>query len=214
VPIINGKFYINPAHGRGLERALISETNSNDVSGRPEQEKGDHWVTINGRHVQLDEGQAGRALPTTREKIAATAKNYGGRTDWGFDKQKDNFAPGTNKCNKFVYDVTREAGATAIVIGRDGKPRPPLAGEWADRKTPIPGWRVLGPNESPQPGDVAAYKLPGQRTFTGHSRIVTSVDTSGAVRGVAAHDDVIGPDEKFNRARESGVAYRRYIGGR
>ena len=116
MPIINGKFYINPAHGRGLERARISETNSNDVSGRPEQEKGDHWVTINGRHVQLDEGQAGRALPTTREKIAATAKNYGGRTDWGFDKQKDNFAPGTNKCNKFVYDVAREAGATPIVM--------------------------------------------------------------------------------------------------
>jgi len=33
---------------------------------------------------------------------------------------------------------------------------PPVAGQWADRSVDIPGWRVLGPDETPMPGDVVA----------------------------------------------------------
>jgi hypothetical protein len=213
-PIINGKFYMNPAQGRGVERARIAQDLESADSGSAEQSQTGHWVTINGRHVQINGEQASHTPPSTPDRIAATAKKYDGSTDWAFDKRKDNFPAGTNKCNKFVYDVTKEAGAQPIVIGSDGKPRPPLAGEWADPRTSIPGWRVLGPNETPRPGDVAAYKLPGNRDFTGHSGIVTSVDATGTVHGIAAHRDVVGPVEKFNGSPERGVKFRRYTGGR
>lgn len=145
-----------------------------------------------------------------RKKIARTAQKYNGSTDWTFAKQKDDFPPNTNKCNKFVYDVTKESGAPAIVIGVNGKRRPPLAGEWADPNMPIPGWSVLGKSETPQPGDVAAYKLPGHSTYTGHSAIVTAVDANGVVHAVAAHLTIVGPDDKFQRVQ--GVTFRRYTG--
>jgi hypothetical protein len=52
--------------------------------------------------------------------------------------RKDNFPKGSNKCNKFVYDVTTEAGARPLIKGR-----PPLAAEWATRSVKIPNWRSL-----------------------------------------------------------------------
>jgi hypothetical protein len=113
-----------------------------------------------------------------------------------------------------VYDVTKEAGAEARVAGSDGKPRPPLASEWADPKTKITNWRPLAKNEKPQPGDVAAYKLSrGGTSFSGHSGIVTSVEPDGFVHGMAAHDDKVGPDDKFNSQRDRPVTYRRYEPG-
>jgi hypothetical protein len=148
-----------------------------------------------------------------RDKIAGIAGKYNGSTDWGFAKRKGNFPPNTNKCNKFVYDVAKEGGAEPTVIGSDGKPRPPLAAEWADPNTKIANWRVLGENEAPQPGDVAAYKLPGHTGYTGHSGIVISVDPNGTVHGIAAHADVVGPDDKFNYTRDRPITYRRYEGG-
>lgn len=164
MPIINnGKFYINPAHGRALERARIVQAARNAVPGHreQEQEQSGHWVTINGRHVLMDEAQAERTARSARDRIAATAKKYDGSTKWGFDKQKGNFAPGTNKCNKFVYDVTKEAGAEATVIGSDGKPRPPLAGEWADTNTPFPAGACLGRTRHRSPVMEPPTRLPG-----------------------------------------------------
>ena len=101
--------------------------------------------------------------------------------------------------------------------GRDGKLRPALAGEWADPKVDIPNWVVLAPDQKPEPGDVAAYKLhhqPGHAPYTGHSGIVTSVDSNGTVHAIAAHGDVVGPDDKFNSIYGRKVAYRRFEGGR
>ena len=173
MPFINGKFYMNPAYGRAVERTRQPGASAATPGPNDHAAEG-HWVTIDHRHVFIDE---------TRSRIAATARKYRGSTAWAFDKRKDGFGPNTNKCNKFVYDVTKEAGAPATVTGSDGKPRPPLAAEWADPRVSIPGWRILGPNEQPQPGDVAAYKLPGHVTYTGHSGIVTSTDQNGAVHG-------------------------------
>jgi hypothetical protein len=110
--------------------------------------------------------------------------------------------------------VTTEAGARALVVGSDGKPRPPLAAEWADPRVAISGWRVLGPNETPQPGDVAAYKLTGGGIYySGHSGVVVSLDPDGTVHAIAAHNDKVGPDDKFNPTREHPATFRRYIGG-
>lgn len=173
-------------------------------------------MTIEGRHVLIQETQDRNATRAqrTREKIAHIAESYNGSTDWAYAVRKGAFACNTNKCNAFVGDVTKEAGAPASVIGSDGKSRYPLAAEWADKNTTVANWRVLGPGEMPQPGDVAAYKLSGGGTsFSGHSGIVTSVDPNGTVHAMAAHADAVGPDDKFQPgSREHSVVFRRYKG--
>ena len=203
MPFINGRFHINPAQGRAVEAARAANA---AAKARPGQEDGDgnagHWVTIHGRHVFIED---------SRQKIAKIARKYRGSTNWAFGKRKDNFPPNTDKCNKFVYDVTREAGAEPLVRGSDGKLRPPLAAEWANPNLDIPNWIVLTPEEKPQPGDVAAYPIPGHHTYTGHSGIVTSVDADGRVHAIAAHEDLVGPDDKFNRS-DRAVTYRRFTG--
>jgi hypothetical protein len=102
--------------------------------------------------------------------------------------------------------VVKEAGAPAEVDGRY-----PTAGEWADQKTKIENWRVLLPDETPQAGDVAAYKIPGCHGCTGDSGIVVGIDSQD-VHVMAAHYDVVGPDNKFQPAN-SAVVYRRFTGG-
>jgi len=211
MPFVNGRFYLNPAHGRSVERARAAEMHQTG----PSDEHAEHWVTINGRHVLIQSGQAARSNAALRRSIAETARKYDGSTDWAYSKRKGNFAPNTNKCTQYVYDVTKEAGVEVIVIGIDGKPRAPLAAEWADPNTKIANWTVLGKNETPQPGDVAAYKLPGGGVqFSGHSGIVSSVSQNGYVVAEAAHEDAVGPDEKFSQTGDSHhVVYRRFRGG-
>jgi hypothetical protein len=43
--------------------------------------------------------------------------------------------------------------------------------------------------------------------------IVTSVDSSGTVHAIAAHERVVGPDDKFNSRKSRTVTYRRFTGG-
>src|SRR6185437_16158486 len=57
MPIINGRFYMNPAYGRAVENARGDKTpsQSGDSTERT-QPKGDgHWVTVNHRHILIDE---------------------------------------------------------------------------------------------------------------------------------------------------------------
>ncbi len=203
MPFINGRYHMNPAHGRAPEEGRLAEAASQEPRTRAQGREEGHWVTIGGRHVFIKD---------PHQQTAKIAKKYDGSTDWAYGKRKDNFPQDTDKCNKFVYDVTKEAGAEALTRGSDGKMRPPLAGEWADPKVKIPNWEVLPPAEFPKPGDVAAYQLPGHATYTGHSGIVTSVDADGTVHAIAAHAAVVGPDDKFQRI--AGVVFRRYIGGK
>jgi RHS repeat-associated protein len=121
-----------------------------------------------------------------RKLIDAIAQGYDGSTLWAKDAKKDDFAKGTNKCNKFVYDVTKEAGAEGLYMKR-----PPLAGEWADTDTTIKNWRVLPKGEKPQPGDVAAYKLSGGGTsFSGHTGVMISGEND-TVTNMSAHGDSV-----------------------
>ena len=70
--------------------------------------------------------------------------------------------------------------------------RAPTAGELASPGLKIATWDVVS---SPQRGDIAAYKLSGGGTsYSGHSGIVTSVDSNGFVHAMAAHAIVVGPD--------------------
>ena len=144
-----------------------------------------------------------------RKKIDETARKYIGSHLWDYDVRKDDFPPESNKCNKFVYDVAKEAGAEALVTIKTPRgmvSRQPLAAEYADTNTKIPNWRSLGAGENPQPGDVAAFKLQGGGTrYSGHSGLIV-------VGGnVSAHDDgVYGKPGQFEN--DPNTHYRRYTG--
>lgn len=118
------------------------------------------------------------------------------------------YTPGHPTCNLFVQRDIAESGApNPVVTKADGTKGAPGAAEWAGSK--VPNFRILKPGEKPQPGDVAAYKLPGHSDYTGHSAIVVSVSKAGVVTAVAAHETKIGIDMKF----QPGVAtYQRYTG--
>ena len=87
---------------------------------------------------------------------------------------KGNYPEGTNKCNLFVYEMLTGAGASpGTPHGRwPGHTIRPRAGEWADPNYAIPGWRVLGPDKPPQPGDVVAQPKDYPNGATGHVMIV------------------------------------------
>lgn len=60
MPFINGRFYMNQAYGRALENARASEASSSQAD-RQQRDSGAHWVTIDGRHVLIQETHAERA---------------------------------------------------------------------------------------------------------------------------------------------------------
>ncbi|MGB0036009.1 MAG: hypothetical protein WBP79_11100 [Candidatus Acidiferrales bacterium] len=88
MPFINGRFYANPAHGRALETARAAEAASQDraPSQHEQHDEGDHWVTINGRHVLLQGTQVRQPrhlsardkayLDKYYDAVAALAKVY------------------------------------------------------------------------------------------------------------------------------------------
>jgi len=145
-----------------------------------------------------------------REKIDETARGYDGSDQWAKDKKKDDFPAGTWKCNKFCNDVVEEAGAEAKVTVGETE-RGPLAAEWADPDTEIPNWRPLKPGETPQPGDVGAYKLPGGgAAFSGHAGFIVS-DGAGGTTNISAHaDKVYAIPGQFET--NPNTVYRRYTG--
>ena len=110
--------------------------------------------------------------------IAKTALSYKESTQWAYSVKKDNFAAGTYKCNKFVYDVLSESNASASYSGRA-----PLAEEWANPTAVISNWSVV--TGTPHVGDVIA----GGHSFdraSGHVAIVTHVFESGYVETISA----------------------------
>jgi hypothetical protein len=81
MPLINGKYYANPAFGRAVEAARAAEEERPD-----ENNEGGRWVTIDGHHVLLNDTQAKRQPQlSVRDKayfdkyydaVAAFAKRY------------------------------------------------------------------------------------------------------------------------------------------
>ncbi|MFC4818713.1 RHS repeat domain-containing protein [Dokdonella ginsengisoli] len=141
----------------------------------------------------VEDSPSNRAI---REEIDKIANGYEGSTAWSLMGKKDDFGSGVNKCNKFVADVTDEAGAPLVVkIGKGkGWGRPPTAAEIANINAVIPNWRPLKPGEKPLPGDIAAYKIPGGGVGgTGHTGIITSCECEGGISNQSAHQNSIGP---------------------
>jgi len=143
-----------------------------------------------------------------RRKIDELARGYDGSGLWATDKRKDNFPAGSWKCNKFVYDVTKEAGAEALTKASNGKMRPPLAMEYRSSSVDIPNWRPLKSGEEPKPGDIAAIK-----NFDGshHSGLIISCTCKEGKTNISSHEDQIGtsPGQFID---DDTVEYRRYTG--
>ena len=253
MPIIGGRYYMNPQYGAALERdraanppdedqlpiwldqflGFVSKDTDSDtksegndasddiVQGGPEETNVSDFVAQNQNSETSPQAypQTGNAQKVP--DIAGAAEKYDGSNDWAFGARKGPWGPNTNKCNEYVGDVVKEAGAPAYIRAKDGSQRYPLAAEWADPKTNIPGWRVLGSGETPQRGDVAAYKLPGGgMSYSGHSGIVVGSDSHGPIT-IAAHNyvnpghDQVGPaDHQFAEHEDpmNPVVYRRYVG--
>jgi hypothetical protein len=97
-------------------------------------------------------------LALIRQEIVDRANAQIGSTAWDRGVAKGNFPAGKNKCNLFVHEMLTDAGASPGLPNGHWywKHYPPGAAQWADPSYAIPGWRVLGPDESPQPGDVVA----------------------------------------------------------
>lgn len=152
-----------------------------------------------------------------RRNIAMIAEGYGGSKDWNYENSFDNFDENTNKCNKFVYDVTTEAGASPGTPNGFLGNSPPTAGQWADPKYSIKGWKIVS---KPQRGDVVAYAH-NYSDATGHvaiiganvvgyrSNIQYSIGTSGTYKSIARTG--FGFDATL-KPSSSTYIYRRYVG--
>ena len=147
-------------------------------------------------------GDGSQANLDRRQGIADAATDAKQRADLG-QKQY-----GPNQCSAFVAGCISKAGAKAEF---DDSGRPPVAGEWANKKANIPDWRVLGPDEKPQPGDVAAVHIlhphPGA---TGDSAIV--VMRGNKLSAIQAGDHGVEYNANFVNGRYADVVYRRYTG--
>ena len=184
MPFVDGRFYMNPRYGRALEHARAIE---NSVGDQHYHDAAVHWVTIDHRHVLIQEPsgtnagtshEGNRANRERRARIAEIARKHSGDTTMPY-------TPGHPTCNLFVQTAVAESGAPKPLVKKaDGAWGAPSSAEWANSL--IPGWRLLKSGETPQPGDIAARK----ENFvdaTGHSAIVVSVDRNGPVTSIAAH---------------------------
>lgn len=220
MPIINGRYYMNPQYGAALERARTADEESIRDYGMPqpswldrflglvptdeEQEQTSHLdgntsdilnepveskrADAQGTQDQRATGEGSQANQARRSAIAAAAAAHEGDTSMPY-------TPGHATCNLYVQKAVAESGAPKPLVRKaDGTMGAPSAAELAGDRVP-PGWRILKPGESPQPGDIAARKE-HFADATGHSGVVISVQ-NGVVSAMAAHQKIIGKDMTF-----------------
>jgi RHS repeat-associated protein len=124
------------------------------------------------------DGAENEETGSIQDKIASSAMYYAtiGSTDWDIDKQRGNFPIDKDKCNLFVYEVLKEAGASPGLPNGWLTGYPPTAEQWANPNYYIPNWTPLKPGETPQAGDVAAKKseIIYRNGATGHVAIVVA----------------------------------------
>ena len=98
MPWIKGRYYMNPAYGRALERARLAEEgrvwsewipepevlpvrdedfwNDEPADGTQQQQEDGHWVTIDHRHVLIDQARAGRTRSGQASRLSARDQAY------------------------------------------------------------------------------------------------------------------------------------------
>jgi hypothetical protein len=129
----------------------------------------DGAVTRESSNVSNDKDD----VPETRSKIVQIAASNIDSRAWSYGARNGWYGKQTDKCNLFVHDILTQAGASPGTPNGFFHVYPPTAEQWADPNYFIPGFRVLGPNEAPEPGDVVAQKL-GYSDATGHVMIIGS----------------------------------------
>ena len=144
-----------------------------------------------------------------RENIATVAKSHENEKKWSvnsFSSLLNGGMPGSFKCNAFVYDILREVGINVRKPNHQKYfDQPPLAGQWANRGYDIPGFRILGENEKPIPGDIAAISFPNHSDYTGHIGIVTGEDENISQ---SSHTDKVSFSKYFSD--KPNTVYRRF----
>lgn len=160
-----------------------------------------HTIDLLGL-VEGSESNLNKRAEIAQQSVAADQS-----TKWAYSKKTDDFPANSWKCNEFVNDIVRSAGAEAKFLNRG-----PVAGEWKNPNNSIANWRPLKPNESPQPGDVAAIKIRNPHVgATGHAGIVISDGKSG-VTVISAHKDEVSKSGAQSFSKQNSVTYRRYTG--
>jgi hypothetical protein len=234
MPVINGRYYMNPQYGLALERdreadaekgdqeptwldhflglapndgetERISQVDSN--SGDIFQDRaGSEDAYAQSTQDQSATSEGSRANMGRREGIAAATAAHEGDASMPY-------TPGHATCNLFVQKAIAESGAPKPLVKKaDGSMGAPSAAELAGDRVP-PGWRILKPGESPQPGDIAARKE-HFADATGHSGVVVSVK-NGVITSMAAHPTMIGKDMTFQpstRTNPNNNVFLRYTG--
>lgn len=162
----------------------------------------------------------------TRARVAAEAFNNRFSEEWNkkalrvYEGQRGSeyYGPGDYKCNLFVYEMMKQAGARVELELRENKigvqiAYPPLARHWADPSFAIPGFEVLTvPPDVPQPGDVAAIKNVSF-SASGHVGIVVGPPQSASNMTVSARaDGAVHNDWGFRDENKGQVVFRRYVG--
>lgn len=154
-------------------------------------------------------------LDLIRDKIAETAASHINEESWALDGWRGNFFPGRNKCNLFVAEVARAAGAPVPNIHGRLKLSPPSAKDWADPKVKIKGWSQPF-HKGWRPGDVVAIPH-AYSDATGHVGIVVEGNMSvsaAALEGMEVPGTILRTEFGFRDPAIDGVpAFRRYVGG-
>lgn len=136
-------------------------------------------IAIDPRLLTLEPDAKKPTPEEIREKIAQIAQSLVNDQRWADKNPYEIYEPGTNKCSVFVSYVLQQAGADP------GNPNfwarqltfvPPVAGQWGDPNYTIPGWQVLGSDETPDPGDIVAQQI-AYSDATGHVMIVGEGNT-------------------------------------
>ena len=159
----------------------------------------------------LEEGSASNRRK--RQAIADWAADQSGSTGWSKDADLGpQYPSGHWKCSKFSCDAAAQADADTSVTVPDDEgedvTRCPTAAELA--RGNVPNWRLLGSDESPEPGDIAASAFPdASEGETGHAAVVIE-DDEGGTTTIGAHKNQVGPpgDDRFYGAPK----HRRYTG--
>jgi RHS repeat-associated protein len=150
-----------------------------------------------------------RLFQVVRDRIAHLAQDYEGSRGWLRGNISGNFAAGSDKCNKFVYDVITLAGGEVELIQRPltGSWGIPRSVDWANRNLDMPGWRIVN---DPQPGDVAAI---GRANGSGHVAIVIFGNHTMSASSMVPPPGLIVRSEWGFRGDEGArVVFRRYVG--
>jgi hypothetical protein len=154
-------------------------------------------------------GEGGLFNLQKRADMANIAAAKNGSHEYDRAARKDEFAPGTYKCNKFDYDIERTARVTPIMVKDNdtGQRRAATAGERATQQ--FQNWRRLGPSEARLPGDEAAFAKHTVNA-SGHTGIVIS-NRYGGTTIISAHAVGASPNSIQFDAVPSTV-YLRYTG--